>query len=80
MYLYKLTQTEVCGYDTYDSCIVAANSVEEAKQINPNGYWQTENRYLSWPFPPDPVSVEFIGLADPEIKEGVILASFNPGW
>lgn len=33
--LYLLTQTENSGYDTFNSCIVAAYNEEEAKSIHP---------------------------------------------
>ena len=33
--IYKLSQTENRGYDTYDSCVVIAESPEAARQISP---------------------------------------------
>lgn len=35
LYLYLLTQQERTGYDTFDSCVVAAYSREEAIKIHP---------------------------------------------
>jgi len=40
MKLYLLEQTVNNGYDTYDSCIVCAESEEEAKRIHPSNYYE----------------------------------------
>ena len=39
MNLYLLTQEDASGYDTYDSCVVAAKNEEDAKQIVPRNCW-----------------------------------------
>jgi len=55
--LWLLTQTRNRGYDTYDSCVVAAASAGEAKKIHPRGdrFWdgggwadKDGNRSPSW--------------------------------
>lgn len=55
--LWLITQTRNKGYDTYDSCVVAAASAEEAKKIHPRGdrFWdgggwadKDGNRSPSW--------------------------------
>ena len=55
--LWLLTQTRNKGYDTYDSCVVAAQSEHEAKKIHPRGdrFWdgggwadKDGNRSPSW--------------------------------
>jgi hypothetical protein len=38
MNLYLLSQDVVCGYDTYDSCVVAAESEDEARKIHPSEF------------------------------------------
>ena len=38
MNLYLLTQDTVRGYDTYDSCVVCAESEEEAQTVIPETY------------------------------------------
>lgn len=67
------------GYDTFDSCVVAAETKEDAKKIHPRGaiypYWS----YNEWAVSSDSVQVKLIGEATPETKRGVILASFNAG-
>ena len=85
MNLYKLTQDANNGYDTFDSCIVAAETDEKAQQIHPydgrfkNGsHWDNHN-YDCWANTPDQVTVTLIGIAVEEIKAGVILTSFNAG-
>ena len=38
MKIYKLEQDIVNGYDTYDSCVVIAESKEDARKIHPSEY------------------------------------------
>ena len=82
MFLYYVTQDENCGYDTYDSMIVAAKSEEDARLVHPAGYTDLKawkSRYSSWATSPDNVSVVLIGVALEDQKEEVIIASFNAG-
>jgi hypothetical protein len=46
MELYLLSQTENVGYDTYDSCVVAASDPEEAVRTGPDEYakWDEEEQ------------------------------------
>ena len=38
--IFKISQTENAGYDTYDSAVVCAENEEKAKRIHPeNGYF-----------------------------------------
>jgi len=83
MNLYLLTQNEVGGYDTYDSCVVAAETEEEAKKIHPSDYVRN-NAYDwgkdgTWASSPESVSADLIGIAAEGTETGVILASFNAG-
>ena len=79
MNLYLLTQTKVTGYDTYDSAVVAAGSLEEARGIHPNGPngWIAGKIFHDWPLSPEDVSVLQIGTALDGSKASVILASYN---
>lgn len=81
--LYRLTQTQRRGYDTYDSVIVAAKDEESAKKIHPSVLtgWPEHSLFCnrSWCDNPEYVTVELIGSASTNITEGVILASFNAG-
>jgi hypothetical protein len=77
MNLYLLSQTENRGYDTFDSCVVCAPNEEQAKTIHPRG----DLNYVSgrgWASP-DNVTATLIGVADPSVKAGVVIASFNAG-
>lgn len=69
--LYLLTQTNVRGYDTYDSCVVCAPDREAARQITPNSY--------GWPTDLQRVVVIELGTANEALQPGVICASFNAG-
>ena len=93
MKIYKISQTYHSDYDTYDSAIVCAESEEEAKTINPGGYyvWHDNGWYFqfadgiekiddddSWARP-ELIKVEYLGEAKDGLEKGVILASFNAG-
>jgi hypothetical protein len=81
MNIYKISQTEQEGYDTYDSAIVVANDPEEAAKIYPGGgelyRWTTD-----WvgTGESEKVKVEYLGMYDGDLSAGsVILASYNAG-
>jgi hypothetical protein len=77
MNLYLLSQNYNPGYDTYDSCIVAAETKEDATTIHPDkdhGNW-VDGAWVSI----DKVKCVLIGTAIHGTKRGVILASFNAG-
>ena len=67
-------------YDTYDSAIVCAESVEEAKKMHPNGgeTKKKDEKYGTWCGLKD-VQVDEIGEAGEYVKKGVIVDSFNAG-
>ena len=81
MKLYLLSQDENNGYDTYDSCVVAAENQKDARRIHPSGNvgtkWDTV--FSTWCKSPSSVKVELIGEAAPNVKAGVICSSFNAG-
>jgi hypothetical protein len=88
MKLYLISQETVTGYDTYDSAVVAANSVAEARNCHPDGgtlkqyaNGQERRSYLSdsWTNNVEDVTVQELGKAGPKIEAGVICASFNAG-
>jgi len=79
-YLYLLSQSANRGYDTHDSCIVCAESDEEARLITPNfSGWKTRFNCSTWCQTPEQVTVEKIGVAKPSLEIGIVLASFNAG-
>jgi hypothetical protein len=83
MNLYKISQDDVSGWDTYDSAIVVAETEEEAKKIHPACY---VNKSVgegadssTWTNDPSKVLCELIGVAVAGTSKGVICASFNAG-
>jgi hypothetical protein len=76
-FLWLLTQSENRGYDTYDSCLVAADTEEEAKLIMPGEYETFKTR--RWARSSDGVHAEKIGVTKEDRKGKVIIASFNAG-
>lgn len=52
MKIYLLTQNENSGYDTYDSCIVIAKNVYDARRIHPtrsiDNIFYDENKKSFW--------------------------------
>ena len=82
MNLYLLTQEVNNGYDTYDSCVVAAESIEDAVKIPPgSSLYSTPEEYVieCWA-KPEHVTVRLIGIAAEDVQAGdVICASFKAG-
>ena len=80
MNLYLLSQEQNNDWDTYDSCVVVANSPEEARWIRPDGSsWGGDLRHRGWAFSPDKVTVSLIGTAIDQEIGSVVIASFNAG-
>jgi len=85
MKLFKLSQTENSGWDTFDSLIVTAETEEDARNIHPQEYWDDPSEiewgepYGTWCSSPDSVEVEYLGEAKEGTERGIILASFNAG-
>ena len=75
-----LSQTKVNGYDTFDSCVVAAVSEEEARSMHPSGgFVQDRSNSYSWPTKGDDVKVTLLGVAVEGTAADVVCASFNAG-
>lgn len=49
-YIYKVSQSVNNDWNTYDSMIVVADSVEEASKLDPSGYHVWSNDKESWMF------------------------------
>lgn len=91
MNIYKIWQNENRGYDTYDSAVVVAENECEARRMNPSYFpggnediWPMfitdwDKVYSAWASSVDEVYVKLIGTATPEMKKGVVVASFNAG-
>jgi hypothetical protein len=85
MKIYLISQTQSRGYDTYDSAVVIARSVTQARHMDPShGNEDGEpvkdwRRALggAWCNSPDKVTVEYLGAARRGSKPGVVVSSFN---
>ncbi len=92
--IYLLTQTDNRGYDTYDSCVVAAPSAAVARIMHPRGDRAWNGRGWSytdgtaswvgcdeagWAYHPDNVTIEEIGVTLADAAPRVVCASFNAG-
>lgn len=84
MKLYLLSQVKFKGFNTYDSCVVVAESEEQARLIRPDTDTWDEvdvfDPYEPWAHYPEDVIVVEIGVASPHYKEPqVMCASFIGG-
>jgi len=93
--LFRIYQNKNHSYDSYDSAVVAAYTIEEAREIHPSEY-VTESvskittaaradkdgyhsNLSSWA-EIEHIKADFLGLADIHIKAGdIICSSFNAG-
>ena len=79
MNLYLLEQDVNSRYDTYDSCVVVAESEEAARLINPEGA-EFGYEWTTWAHDPTYVTVTYIGVATDNLEAGTIIcSSFNAG-
>jgi len=76
-FLWLLSQNENRGYNTYDSCLVAADTEDDAKLIFPGEYESFNSR--RWAYSINGVHVEKIGVTHAKNRGKVIIASFNAG-
>lgn len=75
--MYLISQDVNRDWDTYDACVVCAESEDAAKTILPDEYAAFGSDY--WVSGPEFVHCKFIGYAAPGIEKGAVLASFNAG-
>ena len=78
MNLYLLERQDCGGYDTYDSVVVQAESVEKAIVIHPSGVGFDEGLDIDYPewVKPEDVKVTFLGTATSSLNlDEVICAS-----
>ena len=80
MNIYLLEQGVNQNYDTYDSCVVVAESEEEARQCHPRGDKYNLSR-KDWASDPSQVEVTLLGICtDKSYNSGAVLcSSFNAG-
>lgn len=92
MKLYKLSQSKNTDWYTYDSAIVSANSIEEARTIIPSPfYFYDDGFYYNYkhqepakedidPSWCDPTYVDVEQIGTTRHKKGVVLASYKAGF
>ena len=83
LYLLTRNDKQKSIYDTYDSCVVCAKSAIDALTITPDDSYPFEedddNLWSAWVKNEKYIDIKEIGKADPSMKRGVVLASFNAG-
>ena len=67
MKIYLIERTDYCGYDMYDSAVVAEKTPKKAM------------KFCERFFNKDKMSYKLIGRATNKQRKGLILASFNAG-
>jgi hypothetical protein len=83
MKLYLVSRDDGCtSLDTYDSFVVAAESLAAARDTHPSGHtidWKhpERNRSGCWVDRRSDLTVTCIGEARHTVKPGVVIASFN---
>jgi len=80
MKIFRLSQGENNGWDTYDSCVVCALDEKDAITIHPNGdEFKEKDTWGGWAFHINRIQCEEIGEANEYQERGVICSSFNAG-
>ena len=84
--LWHVTRTDECGYDEYDSFVIAAPTEEDARHHHPMGYDMRLGSHIrfygDWIVPErcDTLIVKQIGIASEDIEAiTIIVASHNAG-
>ena len=70
------------GYDEYDGFVVVVAESEDAARNthpDPSGLGEHNRHRGTWPVDLSTLVVTEIGVASPDIKPGVVLASFTAG-
>lgn len=85
-FIWLLTQRQNKGFDTFDSCLVAADTEDEARMITPDGLpfrgildFPRTRAHSRWAYTSDAVVIEKIGVTKRERKGKVIITSYNAG-
>lgn len=78
-FLWLLTQSDNRGYDTFDSCVVAARTKDLAVKISPATGSHGFGYHSRWAYSPESVHAELIGVCEKSREGQVIISSFNAG-
>lgn len=80
MKIYKVSQEQNSGYDTYDSFICCAESEMDAANTSPDGFGWNRKYSGTWCSTPEQATVEKLGdYTGSESNGTILLASFNAG-
>ncbi len=88
MNIYLVERKDCTDYDQYDSFVIIAENAEIAKNTNPEGklYNINENKdnyydrwERTWCRNPNETKITLLGIADKNIKSGIIHKSFRAG-
>ena len=85
--LFHVSTAENLGYDSYSDFIICCESEEVARNTQPGNIykWWKDESYMpahdSWVKPKKvkDLEVAFLGIANPQVEEGVLCSSFNAG-
>ena len=75
MLVYKLSQTENRGYDTYDACVVIAPTEYRAKELSIEKLCEFSDK--RWCKDIDKIQADLIGGS--ALNEQIVLASYDAG-
>lgn len=81
MYIYKVSQDHIKGYDSYKSFIIICENEETARYTHPNGDFLKGEDFEEYPdllngwVAPELVKVQLIGEALESLKEVSIICS-----
>lgn len=79
-FLWLLTQTKNRGYSTYDSCVVAADTADDAVLIHPSEHVTPNTKWTvhhGWVTNPSDVHAEKLGVTKADRRGTIIITSFN---
>ena len=79
MKIYRVWQNKNNDYDTYDSAVIAASSLNRAKRISIEEFSFPGISFNTWVAKIKDVHATEIGEAKEGVTEGVIVSSFNAG-
>ena len=78
MKIYKVWQTDVRGYDTFDSAVIIADEINRAKRISIEELVGMSELYPAWTRDINKVHATEIGITN-RTEEEIVVASFNAG-
>lgn len=79
--LFLVSRDDVIGYDTYESFVVCASDIEEARNTHPSWGWEEDRKmcYPVWCDDMKHLSVKYLGLATGSLEKGIVCTSFKNG-